>query len=623
MSQTLEQDAALRAPARRASAPEAGAPEGQSLGGGKLPRWLPVAAILLAGCVAYARVLGDYFVMDDFQLLERASRTPWWAAFRSWPSFEGLPYFWMAPLGTNPAREPAYFRPLEELVYWSNYRLWGTWPLPYHLFSLLLHLAVALLVYRVARRFTPRAGFAALAGVLFALHPVHAEAVQWVAAISDPLAALFVLLALDGWLRGPTSGSWIRGAAPLACYGLALLCKESAIVLPFLLLATCLLPVAQGMARGAVRDRLRLTARRLWPFWLVTGAYAALHAASTAGLYHDVQGSRYLHSICEPGFVVFALFDLSLYLWDLLIPLPLYPVDIRDLVPQMWPAAALAAGLLVLLALAARRYLRSVPGAAFFALWPLLAILPVLPVLPGQRFLYLPSVGFCWAVALVVERFWLSGSTARVRRQLQCAIVLVALGYAGLANLYQAIWGIPGDMARSLVADVRRSNPSLPKGSRVFLANLWSPVVRLPDALRLEYGDPTLNVEILTCSPRILPIREKESPGLLERLFCSAAPGQCGPSRPQRGWLDASTLRLWLPENERYGQTLVEGLLPTRAWPTGARARGSGFEARVIAADAGGIRCLDFGFDPRSAGEARLFFEYRGGHLIGVPGPSR
>src|SRR5262245_38959250 len=59
------------------------------------------SAVLIAGCLAYARVVGDYFVMDDFQLLERASRTPWWGAFRAWPSFEGLSYYWLAPLGTN------------------------------------------------------------------------------------------------------------------------------------------------------------------------------------------------------------------------------------------------------------------------------------------------------------------------------------------------------------------------------------------------------------------------------------------------------------------------------------------------------------------------------------------
>src|SRR5262249_50099988 len=59
-------------------------------------RWLWGAAILLVGCLTYGRVVTDYFVMDDFELLTRASRTPWWGAFRAWESREGVPGYWLA-----------------------------------------------------------------------------------------------------------------------------------------------------------------------------------------------------------------------------------------------------------------------------------------------------------------------------------------------------------------------------------------------------------------------------------------------------------------------------------------------------------------------------------------------
>src|SRR4029453_13671640 len=106
----------------------------------------------------------------------------------------------------------------------------------------------------------------------------------------------------------------------------------------------------------------------------------------------------------EPGFPAFALFDLAIYLWNLLVPLPLFPLDVRELIPGTGWILPLSLGLLGLWGLLAWRALRRVPGGAFFALWPVVTLLPVLPVVPGQRFLYLPSVGFCWAVALVLER---------------------------------------------------------------------------------------------------------------------------------------------------------------------------------------------------------------------------
>src|SRR5207249_2108775 len=102
----------------------------------------------------------------------------------------------------------------------------------------------------------------------------------------------------------------------------------------------------------------------------------------------------------------------------------------------------------------------------------------------------------------------------------------VAAAGIGLANLYQSFWGIPGNRTRELVRDVQRWAPALPPGSEIYLVNLWAPAVRLPDALRLEYGDPRLRVEILTCSPKILPIQADRPLSPLERLFARYVPSQ-------------------------------------------------------------------------------------------------
>src|SRR5205823_8544628 len=105
------------------------------------------------------------------------------------------------------------------------------------------------------------------------------------------------------------------------------------------------------------------------------------------------------------------------------------------------------------------------------------------------------------------------------RRRLWLAIAAVSIAYVGLANLYQSYWRIPGDATREMVADVRRQAPILPPGSEVYLANLWAPAMRLPEALRLRYHDPNLRVQTLTCSPKVLPLREDRPLSPVERLY--------------------------------------------------------------------------------------------------------
>ncbi len=138
---------------------------------------------------------------------------------------EGL--FWQTPYG--------YFRPLCAVTYWIEWRIWGSAPVAYHLGSLILAAATAALVVVLIRRYTDDAVLAGAAGLLFALHPYHSENVAWIAARSDLLSALLLLwaaLAYDRWRDTLRQ----LPVLPLMLYEAALLSKESAVVLPGLLL---------------------------------------------------------------------------------------------------------------------------------------------------------------------------------------------------------------------------------------------------------------------------------------------------------------------------------------------------------------------------------------------------
>lgn len=136
-----------------------------------------------------------------------------------------------------------YWRPLFSLSFAFDRALFGPPGPGWHLHSLLWHLAAVLLLWSwLGRRGLapgPRFGAAAL----YALHPVQVEAVAWLSARNDPMATSFALLALH---------LLDRPAFAAAAWGLALLSKESALLLPLLMLAWCDKRLQMALSVGVV-----------------------------------------------------------------------------------------------------------------------------------------------------------------------------------------------------------------------------------------------------------------------------------------------------------------------------------------------------------------------------------
>jgi tetratricopeptide (TPR) repeat protein len=146
------------------------------------------------------------------------------------------------------------YRPLTMFSFALNYAACGLNPFGYHLVNVVLHAAVCILVYRLAERLVEDDGAAALAAVLFAVHPVHCEAVANVVGRAEILAALFMLLGLLALCsrRGLASSGRVLAAAGL--FTAALFSKET---------AACYLPVALISLEATTRGRMRP-----WRWWL-------------------------------------------------------------------------------------------------------------------------------------------------------------------------------------------------------------------------------------------------------------------------------------------------------------------------------------------------------------------
>jgi len=130
----------------------------------------------------------------------------------------------------NPKLSDLY-RPITVLSYALNYAAGGFHPAGYHLVNIVLHALNSLLVFLLLKRFL-QLRYAGAAALIFALHPLHSEAVAWVTGRAELLACFFMLSA---WLVSlpdkDQKSTWLRTVLSSALYLLALLSKESALVL--------------------------------------------------------------------------------------------------------------------------------------------------------------------------------------------------------------------------------------------------------------------------------------------------------------------------------------------------------------------------------------------------------
>ena len=317
------------------------------------------------------------------------------------------------------------YRPFTTLSYLINYAVLGNEgrPFGYHTVNFLLHWANAWLVFRLLLRLSAGLRVSFATAVIFAVHPVNVESVTNIVGRADLLATLSVLAAGLLYLRGRHTFAWERLGWNLAAGLVAILgafTKESAVmVLPVMALTDLLWPPA-GAGPVNSPHALFTLLRRTWP------GYAALAPALLAvllarHLMPDVSTLPSQVFVDNPiaqsspfsGFMT-AVHVLGRYVALLLLPLDLAPDYSYHQIPlygesgPWWHDLScwLALGLILYLLFSAFRWWRLRPLYSWGVLVFLGTLLPTANLLfpigsiMAQRFLYLPSVGFCLVIAL-------------------------------------------------------------------------------------------------------------------------------------------------------------------------------------------------------------------------------
>ena len=469
-------------------------------------RTAPAACLLAAVLAVYAFTLGFGFVFDDHLQVER---NPWLRSPDGLRLFLTRP-FWgfnreQGPLGSN------YYRPAFGAFDSLLARLYGLDATAFHAASVGLHLGVCLLVAAGASRLTRSPAAALAAGLLFAVHPAHAEAVAWVGGQPDLLAAVFALTAVLAYLKAKDEGkgSWI---GPLA-YLLACLAKETGV-------ATLLVLAAVEATEWRRDGSPKRAAIRLAPYVGVLAAYLALRIHALGSFAPRNYGVTASVSVA----MGYGAALLARYLGFLVVPFPAKVLAVVAVPPllSLGVLAGLALAVVALVGLAVTAWRGTgrreivLPLAFLFAF-----LLPVLraDAIGGsnfaERYLYLPSVGLAWLVGMLVSRL-------PAQRALALAGMVIIAGLGVAAAMRAAIYRDD----RTLFAAAVRENP----GSEIAHNNLGMALYaqgRLDEAER-EYQEarrllptavaPLANLAVLEERRGDLPGARRDFEETLRRL---------------------------------------------------------------------------------------------------------
>src|SRR6185503_3387374 len=322
-----------------------------------------------------------------------------------------------------------YYRPFFMPLFTVNYAIVGLAPWGWHLINVLIHAAATLLVFITIRELTHRPEIAGITAALFALHPAHAESVAWVSGITDPLMALFLLPAFWCYLRWRNGGRKYLIAGLFSFYFLALFGKETALALP-LVIVWCELFHFKELAPFRVR-----LMRAVWlPALLAlpTAAYFGMRSFALRGVLFG-SGQRY------PMDWALMTIPLAIVKYIKLMLLPWghsyqhYTEFVGSIGAREFLVPLVVIGVLIGAIVLIRSRL-----LAWSAVWFIALLAPALAAmrqfdpeyLVQDRYLYLPSIGFCLALALLID--WLTKSYGLKAGAAVAAVFLIVYGAADI-----------------------------------------------------------------------------------------------------------------------------------------------------------------------------------------------
>jgi hypothetical protein len=448
-------------------------------------------ALLVLIFVLFGKTLQNHFNSDDFLVVYQAEQSTYTAA--------GAVQEFLRPSWN------LYYRPLIVLFFNGLEGWFGSAPTGYHLMSLLFYSALCIEIYFLGILLIRRRLMALAAALVFMTTTSHAEIIFWISSLNGLVENVFTLAALIAFIRWRQSSKQMCYWLSLALFVAALFLKESAIVLPAVLI------LYDALLGGEFRwpDALRRTTRSAGVFVLLGFLFVILRFF----VMRQVHLPASLTSFEGRTFLLGA--------WNTLL-MTLSPIDWA--LPVNWlnrleaggiyfyiPAAILLllAGMIPLLL---RKY-----RVLFLLGWILAGTLPVigLGLVPSERHVALSSAGAALLTVIIVFGVArrLSQRTIFADAGAVCLVLLFSATSFYFLNQRRVMWKTASDIAAGIVEQTVTACPAPGPDTTFFYLNVPdtydSALVfrfeNLSYALRLSYRNPTLKAVRIITPERVSP----------------------------------------------------------------------------------------------------------------------
>jgi Flp pilus assembly protein TadD len=396
-------------------------------------KWQVIVMCIVIFCVAflvYANTLKGEFIWDDEYLILNNSQVK---------SFIHLKNVFKTYVGYGSENINNFYRPVQEISDMIDYFLWGEYPLGYHLTNVLVQAMVAVMVFIFLLYLSENLMISGIAALFWAVHPVHTEAIAYIAGRADPLYGLFMLLSLVCFIifaqrsRSGTKTMVIYGLS-IVFFVLSLLSKEIIIAMPILIFLYMFF-----FLKGTEKDHLYRKLKWSWvPYAAIVLIYVWLRL--TVLSFSDIAPPSAFNKIPLVFRLLTFFRTIIIYVKLMIFPVGLHMERQIAITKSIFhPSALIALGFIVAVVWAAVKTYKHDRLVSFGIVWFFANLLPVSNLIPINSFLaehwiYMASIGPFLLVGIGAYRLYnerLSGQKIlRVGLLVLLAAILVLYGRA-------------------------------------------------------------------------------------------------------------------------------------------------------------------------------------------------
>ncbi|MEI8011655.1 MAG: tetratricopeptide repeat protein [Candidatus Omnitrophota bacterium] len=402
----------------------------------------PIAVVFCVTFLMYSPLLFNHYVGDDNIVM---GRNTFYHSWRNLPRIFGPgavadthAIHYNTDLLFDFGTGKDQYRPISDVTYFLDAQLFSAKPWGSHFVNILIHCVNAVLVCLIVTKLfsVPFLGIAA--GLLFSLHPLQSEPVAVMSYRADILAAMFVLCAFYAWIRFSRSGYLKQRHyyASLVMYGLAVFSKESACLLPLVIIV---FDQIMGIPRPGSRPRAAAYGGFVLIFLLFLYLYFIVFPTplAAAGAFHWLGGSLLNHVFLMGYIWQNYLVNVSAPWTVKMIPghyCP--PLSVLTAAAAAWIAICFMA-LMACFILLWRRYKECV----FFIWWYVVFYIPLSNSVPianpmANRYMYLPSIGLLIVAAFFLNKLFGCDCIRKYAGRLSDKLYVCVLGVCIVLTLF-------------------------------------------------------------------------------------------------------------------------------------------------------------------------------------------